>query len=196
MPTSTAPVATRAPPTASTVMKAIWMASPAVLPAAADHLAARTLCRHDSSAASCSARSSRCSAPDAFTVRRAPSTRSSAAPITPTAFWASLLARLMCGAISPITVPAPAITASVTPSSTGSTSPIITIVATSVSPPVPRPTSDSEVTVRNSVVSEVIRAIRSPGSVRSTAATRSRSRYDDRVRRASSTTDSAVRRST
>ncbi|CAM5587960.1 hypothetical protein SVIOM74S_09694 [Streptomyces violarus] len=132
----------------------------------------------------------------AFTVRSAPSTRSSAAPMTPTACWACLLALLMRGAIVPITAPAPAITATVTPSSTGSTSPIITIVATRVRPPVPRPTSDSVVTVRSRVVSEVIRAIRSPGSVRSTAVMRSRSRYDDSERRAPSTTDSAVRRST
>ena len=60
------------------------MASPAVLPAAADHLAARTLCRHDSSAAACTVCSSRCSAPDALTVRNAPNIRSSAAPIAPT----------------------------------------------------------------------------------------------------------------
>ncbi len=196
MPTSIAPVATRAPPAASTVMNAICMASPAVLPAAADHLAARTLCRHDSSAAACRVRSSRGSAPDAFTVRSAPSIRSSEAPITPTASCACRLARLMCGTITPRTVPAPRITASVTPSSTGSTRPIMTTVAISVSPPVPRPTSESVVTSRSRVVSEVILAIRSPGSLRSTAVIRSRSRYDDRVRRAPSTTDSAVRRST
>ncbi|CAM5228524.1 hypothetical protein SGLAM104S_06340 [Streptomyces glaucescens] len=102
----------------------------------------------------------------------------------------------MRGTITPSTVPAPNTTAMVTPSSTGSTRPIITTVATRVSPPVPRPTRESVVTSRSRVVSEVIRAIRSPGSLRSTAATRSRSRYDDRARRAPSTTDSAVRRST
>ncbi len=196
MPMSIAPVATRAPPTASTVMNATCIDSPAVLPAAAVHLAARTLCRHDSSAAACSVRSSRSSAPDAFTVRSAPRTRSSEAPITPTASCACRLARLMRGTIRLSTVPAPAITASVTPSRTGSTTPIITTVATSVSPPVPRPTSESVVTSRSRVVSEVMRAIRSPGSLRSTAGIRSRSRYDDRARRAPSTTDSAVRRST
>ncbi len=93
-------------------------------------------------------------------------------------------------------MPAPTTTASVTPRSTASTTPIITSVATSVSPPVPRPMRESVVTWRSSVVSEVIRAIRSPGSVRSAAVIRSRSRYDDRVRRAPRTTDSAVRRST
>ncbi|CAM5639941.1 hypothetical protein SVIOM74S_02301 [Streptomyces violarus] len=56
-------------------------------------------------------------------MRSAPSTRSSAAPMTPTACWACLLALLMRGAIVPITAPAPAITATVTPSSTGSTQP-------------------------------------------------------------------------
>lgn len=177
-------------------MKAVCIASPAVLPAAADHLAARTLCRQDSSAAACSVSSSRCSAPDAFTVRSAPSTLSSEAPITPTASCARRLARLIRGTITPRTVPAQTITASVTPSSTGSTRPIITTVAASVSPPVPRPTSESVVTSRSSVVSEVIRAMRSPGSLRSTAVIRSRSRYEESARRAPSTTDSAVRRST
>ncbi len=83
-----------------------------------------------------------------------------------------------------------------TASSTSSTYPISATVASSVSPPVPSPISESVVTSRSSVVSEVIRAIRSPGSVRSTAAIRSRSRYEDSVRRAPSTTDSAARRST
>ena len=193
---SMAPVATRAPPTARTVMKATCIARPAVFPASADHLAARTLCRHDSSAAACMARSSRCSAPDALMVRSAPRVRSSEAPIAPTASCARLLARLIRGTITPITVPAARTTPRVTPVSTGSTNPIITSVATRVSPPVPSPTSESVVTSRSSVVSEVIRAIRSPGSLRSTADMRSRSRCDTRPRRAPSTTDSAVHRST
>ena len=73
---------------------------------------------------------------------------------------------------------------------------ISTTVATSVSAPVTPPTSDDVVTSRSSVVSAVTRDIRSPGSLWSTAATRSRSSRATSPRRAVSTTDSAVRCST
>lgn len=57
-------------------------------------------------------------------------------------------------------------------------------------------TNDCVVTSRSSVVSAVTRDIRSPGSVFSTADSRSRNNRDSSPRRAAKTTDSPVRSST
>jgi len=84
----------------------------------------------------------------------------------------------------------------VTTSSSGSSSAIIVTVASSIRVLVTADTSDPVVTSRSSVVSEVTRAIRSPGSLRSTAGMRSRTRCATSWQRASRTTDSAARSST
>ena len=190
------PEATRSPPTLSTAMNATWIARPAVLPAMELHVAACTLARHASVAAASSRSPSRSSAPDALTVRNAPNMRSSAAPITPTDSCARFDARLMRGTTTPMTTTASPSAARVTASMTGSSSAISTMVAPSVRKPVIPPTRVPMVTSRSSVVSAVTLDMRSPGSCRSTADSRSRSSRASRPRRASRTTDSAVRRRT
>ena len=177
-------------------MNATWIDSPAVLPAMAFHIAARTLARHASVAAASSRCPSRSSAPEALTVRKAPNIRSRAAPIRPTDSCACRDARLMRGTTSPMTTTARPRATTVTASMTTSRSPISTTVAARVSTPVTPPTSVAMMTSRSSVVSEVTRDMRSPGSCRSTADSRSRSSRDSSPRRAARTTDSAVRRRT
>ena len=122
--------------------------------------------------------------------------RSSAVPIAPTDSWAWEVAREMRGTTTPVTTWAPPSTATVTTNSSGSSSAIIVTVASSISVLVTADTNDPVVTSRSSVVSAVTRAIRSPGSLRSTAGTRSHTRWDTKRRRASRTTDSAARSST
>jgi hypothetical protein len=63
-------------------------------------------------------------------------------------------------------------------------------------PPVTTPTMEPVVTSRSSVVSELTRDIRSPGSARSRPLIVSPSSRSTSRRRAASTTDSAVRCST
>ncbi len=170
-----APDAVRAPPMLSTARNEICTDRPAMLPASALHFAARTPARQAASAASSTRCFSRCSAPDAFTIRNAPNVRSSEAPISPTASCAPRDALLMRGMTTPITRPATTSTAAVTSSSTRSTRPISTTVAIRVNTPVTPETSDWVTTDRSSVVSEVTRDIRSPGSAPSTADSRRRS---------------------
>ncbi|CAM5409566.1 hypothetical protein STANM309S_06792 [Streptomyces tanashiensis] len=167
-----------------------------MFPASASHFAARTPARQELSAAAWTAASARSSAPEAFTVRRAPSARSRAAPTRPTDSWAAVPASLTRTITVRTTHPARSRTPSVTPVSTGSSRRISVVVTTRVSTPVAVPTSASVVTCRSSAVSEVTRAIRSPGSVRSNSPTRSRRRCEERRRRAVRTTVSAARRST
>ena len=135
-------------------MNAHWMDRPAVLPAIASHLAARRSARQASRAAAWMRWPSRCSAPDALTVRNAPSIRSSAAPITPTLSWARRAARPILGTTRPMTTAARMNTPSVTPNSTRSSRLISTSVAIRVMPPVTTPTIEPVVTSRSSVVSE------------------------------------------
>jgi hypothetical protein len=70
------------------------------------------------------------------------------------------------------------------------------MVASSMRVLVTADTSDPVVTSRSRVVSAVTRAMRSPGSLRSTAGMRNQTRWATRRRRASRTTDSAARSST
>jgi hypothetical protein len=129
-------------------------------------------------------------------VRNAPSIRSSAAPITPTEFCAWRAARPILGTTTPMTTAVTLNTPMVTPSKTTSIRPIRTSVATRVRLPVTTPTTELVVTSRSNVVSEVTRDIKSPGSARSRPPIVSPSRRSTSRRRAASTTDSAVRRST
>ena len=64
-----------------------------MLPATADHFAARTLACQAPTAAPSTRSPSRSSAPEALTMRTAPNMRSSAAPIAPTDSCARLAAR-------------------------------------------------------------------------------------------------------
>ena len=176
-------------------MNDTWMASPAVLPASASHLAARTPACQAWVAAWSTRRASRCSAPEALTVRIAPRTRSRAVPMVPTDSWAREAAREMRGTTTPVTTWAPPSTTTVTASSSGSSRAITVMVASSIRVLVTADTSDPVVTSRSRVVSAVTRAMRSPGSLRSTAGMRSHTRWETRRRRASRTTDSAVRSS-
>ena len=84
-------------------MNDTWMASPAVLPASASHLAARTPACQAWAAAPSTRRASRCSAPEALTVRIAPSTRSRAVPMAPTDSWVREAAREIRGTTTPVT---------------------------------------------------------------------------------------------
>jgi uncharacterized protein YggE len=95
-----------------------------------------------------------------------------------------------------VTTWAPPSTATVTTTSSGSNKAITVIVATSISVLVTADTSDPVVTSRSRVVSAVTRAIRSPGSLRSTAGIPSHTRWATSRRRASRTTDSAAQSST
>ncbi len=131
------------------------------------HNAAVTPSRHAVRAARWIEASSRCSAPEALTVRNAPSTRSNSAPIRPTDSWDRVIACLIRGSTTHCTRPTNTNTSRVTPSSTRSRTAISTITATRVSEPVRPSTSDRVVTSRRRTVSEVTRDIRSPGAVRS-----------------------------
>jgi uncharacterized protein YggE len=103
--------------------------------------------------------------------------RSRAVPIAPTDSWARVAAREMRGTTTPVITWAPPITATVTTSSSGSRSAISVTVASSISVLVTADTSDPVVTSRSRVVSAVTRAIRSPGSLRSTDGMRRRTRW-------------------
>jgi hypothetical protein len=162
----------------------------------ASHFALFTPCRHARRAAFSAPAVSRSSAPDAFTVRNAPKARSSMEEISPTASCERSVACPIRGISRATAPPASTTTPSVTASSTPSKAAMITIAATRATAPVAAETTARVVTARNSVVSEVTRDIRSPGGIRSTSASRSRSSRPMRVRRAARTTDSAVRSST
>lgn len=188
--------ATRAPPTASTARNASSTARLSAVPSRASHFAPRTPCRHARRADASPRAVSRSSAPDALTVRNAPKTRSRPVDISPTAAWERSAACPIFGSTRAAPAPTTATTPSVTPSRKASRKAITTTAATSVSAPVAALTTACVLTARSSVVSEVTRDIRSPGCVRSTAVSRSRSSRPIRLRRAASTTDSAVRSST
>ncbi len=188
-----APEATRAPPTVSTAKNDICTASPAVLPASADHFAALTPARHAEMAALRMRSSSRASAPDAFTVRMAPNMRSITAPMAPTDSCAARAARLMRGTTRTMIAAARMSTERVTASSRASTNAIKASVARRVRLPVMAETRDCVATDRTSVVSAVTRDMRSPGSMFSTAATHRRTSREISRSRAESTIDSPVR---
>lgn len=196
MDTGIAPDATRAPPTPSTARNANWTASPSAEPAAASHFALVTPCRHARSDAASNRATSRSSAPDAFTVRNAPKDRSNATDRSPTASCDRSVARAILGITSATAPPTSTTTPSVTPSRTTSNTAINTIAATNATAPPAAATTAWVLTARSSVVSEITRDIRSPGGTRSHSPSRSRSSRPTNVRRAVSTTDSAVRSST
>ena len=195
VPTLIFPDATWAAPVPSTARNANWIASSEVLPTTACHTSARSPARHARCAASCRRAPSRSSAPEAFTVRNAPNMRSSAVLIAPTASCVSRVARPILGKITLSMSTAPATTIRVTPNRTTSRSPISTSAVSAVSTPVTAETAALLTTARSSVVSTVARAIRSPGSLRSSAPMVSRSSRLIRLLRVFSTMLSAVRSS-
>jgi hypothetical protein len=130
--TGSAPLATRAPPTPSTARNDAWMASPADASSKAVQPATSMPRSHARWAACPTVAISRSSAPMAFTVRTAPSARSSTEPIQPTAAWDRSVARRIRGTTTSTATPFTASTASVTARSTGSIIAMSTTAATSM----------------------------------------------------------------
>ena len=126
-------------------------------------------------AAAVTTASSRSSAPLAFTVRIAPSARSSAVPIVPTATWAASTARPMRGSTTSTPTAMTPSTPSVTSSRGQSSTPMSTIVPSSARTPLNDSTTPVVVAACSSVVSEVTRESRSPSGRWSSSLRRRRS---------------------
>lgn len=168
------PFATKAPPTPSTTRNAVWMEAPPTMATRALYRAPTSPAAYASSTASSAARVSRPSAPLALTVRAAPRVRSRTAPTAPTDVWERATAALIRGRIIVITMPTRARTSMVTPRRRASSVAIMIRVPAKVSTPLTVMMRPSVAALLSSVLSEVTRAMRSPGARWSSSETRSR----------------------
>ncbi len=186
------PAATNAPPMPRTARNDTCSDSSETTDSAAFQRAPRNPARRAVSAAAVTASVSRSSAPDAFTVRAAPSARSSAAPISPTDSCACSVAARIRGATTATTTPTIASTTTLTPNNRRSSTAISTSDPTSPTTPLTTSTNPDVAAVRSQAVSAVAREIRSPGARASSSATRSRTSRPASDRRTVSTTRSPV----